>query len=69
MRLVAVLTALVARWRRRDLLLMAGAAGGGLLSVVWVMAADALGMAGYDARLFCRVARAAGGDRQQRAMR
>ena len=69
MRLVAVLTELVTCWRGRDLLLMAGAAGCGLLSVVWVMAADALGVAGYDARLFCRVAGAAGGDWQQRAMR
>jgi hypothetical protein len=62
MRLMAALAHLVTWWRSRELLLVARPAGGRLLAVVGVVAADALGMGGHDASLLGGVARAALGD-------
>lgn len=69
MRLVAVRARLVAGRRRRLFLLVAAAASAGLLAVVGVVAADALGVTLYDAAPFCGMARTAFADRQERAMR
>ena len=69
MRLMAALAGLMTGGRRRALLLVARAARGGLFAVVWVVATDALGVRRHHPGHLCRVARATGGDRQERPMR
>ena len=69
MRLVAVLAGLMTGGRRRELLLVAGAAGRRLLAVVRLVAGGALGVRGHDAGNLGGVARATLRDRQERAMR
>jgi hypothetical protein len=68
MRLVGVAAHLVTGRSGGLLLFVTAAAGGRLLAVVRVVAADAFGMPGYDATTFCGVARTALRHRQQRAV-